>query len=155
MKNIVLIIIIAVFVYAGFNYYQPANTSIVKAPESSSLLSSSPENATVFILEPGDGTIVSSPVTIKFGISNMQIVPAGTNQENSGHHHILLDLAELPDMSQPLPANDNIIHFGKGQTETTIELTPGAHSLQLLLGNYLHIPHEQAVLSKKISISVE
>ena len=156
MKNLIIIAIIAVIAFISYNYYQPAEVENIVSIETTALLrSSSPDNAAVFILEPGDGAIVSSPVTIKFGISNMQIAPAGTDQENSGHHHILLDLEELPDMSLPIPANDNIIHFGKGQTETTIELTPGKHSLQLLLGNYLHIPHKQVVISKRISITVE
>ena len=155
MKNIIIIAIIAIIAFISYCYYQSTDVKTTASIETASLRSSSPDNAAVFILEPGDGNIVSSPVTIKFGISNMQIAPAGTDQDNSGHHHILLDLAELPDMSQPIPANDNIIHFGKGQTETTIELPPGTHSLQLLLGNYLHIPHQQAVLSKKINITVE
>ena len=155
MKNILIIIIIAVIAFVGFNYYQSKNIKSETVSEVISLRSSSPDNAAVFILDPSDGATVSSPVTIIFGINNMQITPAGTDLENSGHHHILLDLEQLPDMTQPLPANENIIHFGKGQTETTLELSPGSHSLQLLLGNYLHIPHDQAVISKKINITVE
>ena len=155
MKNILIIVVIAVIAFVGFNYYQSTQIETTAITEETSLFSNSPENAAVFILEPGDGSTVSSPVTIKFGISNMLVAPAGTDLENSGHHHILLDLVELPDMSQSLPANDNIIHFGKAQTETIIELNPGTHTLQLLLGNYLHIPHTQPVISKKITITVE
>lgn len=133
------------------------NTDLDKSVSSakSSLISDSPSNADVFILEPGDGATVSSPLTIKFGVANMTIAAAGENIDNSGHHHLLLNLETLPDLSTPLPANENIIHFGKGQTETTINLQPGQHSLQLLLGNYLHIPHNNPVLSKKIMITVE
>ena len=120
-----------------------------------SLISTSPENAAVFIIEPSDGAVVSSPVTIKFGVSNMVIAPAGKNIENSGHHHLLLNLDTLPDLSLPLPATDRIIHFGKGQTQTTVNLEPGINSLQLLLGNYLHIPHDKPVLSKKITVTVQ
>jgi hypothetical protein len=125
------------------------------AAAASSLISTAPENADVFILEPGNGTTVSSPVTVKFGITNMQVAPAGSDVENSGHHHLLIDLDTLPDLTQPLPATEQLIHFGGGQTETTIELEPGEHTLQLLLGNYLHIPHDPPVVSKKITITVE
>lgn len=125
------------------------------ADAAASLISSAPQNADVFILEPGDGTTVSSPVTVKFGITNMVVAPAGTDLENSGHHHLLIDMDSLPDLTQPLPATDQLIHFGKGDTETTIELAPGEHTLQLVLGNYLHIPHDPPVVSKKITITVE
>lgn len=120
-----------------------------------SMISAAPENADVFFLEPGDGTTVTSPVTVKFGITNMTVVPAGDDTEHSGHHHILVDQTELPNMTQPLPATDQIIHFGLGQTETTLELEPGEHTLQLVLGNHLHIPHDPPVISKKITITVE
>lgn len=125
------------------------------AAAASSLISSAPENAAVFIMEPGDGAVVSSPLTVKFGITNMVVAPAGQDIQNSGHHHLLIDLDTLPDMDQPLPASEQIIHFGGGETETTIELEPGTHTLQLLLGNYLHIPHDQPVLSKKITVTVK
>ena len=75
--------------------------------------------------------------------------------ENTGHHHILIDVDELPDMSMPLPTTENIVHFGGGQTQTTLTLSPGTHTLQLLLGNHLHVPHDQPVLSEKITITVE
>ena len=111
--------------------------------------------AAVFIISPGDGSVVSSPLKVEFGIANMTLAPAGDNQPNSGHHHLLIDLDELPNLTASLPATDQIIHFGKAQTETTIELSPGEHTLQLLLGNYLHIPHAEPVISKKITITVE
>ncbi|MBX2847337.1 MAG: DUF4399 domain-containing protein [Acidiferrobacterales bacterium] len=119
------------------------------------LISPAPEGAAVFFLEPGDGTTVTSPVTVKFGITNMTVVPAGDNTEHSGHHHILIDQTELPDMTQPLPATDKIVHYGLAQTEAELELEPGEHTLQLVLGNYLHIPHDPPVISKKITITVE
>jgi len=120
-----------------------------------SLISKAAEGADVFILEPGDGSVVNSPVTVKFGVTNMTVTKAGDNQEYSGHHHLLIDQETLPPMNAPLPATDQLIHFGGGQTETTIELSPGKHTLQLLLGNYLHIPHDKPVISKKITITVE
>ena len=136
----------------------PAASAPVAAPVAAipeSLISAAPDNAAVFIEEPADGATVTSPVTVKFGIANMTIAPAGDNTEYSGHHHILIDQQELPDLTQPIPATDEIIHFGTGQTETTLELEPGEHTLQLLLGNYLHIPHDKPVVSEKITIIVE
>jgi len=119
------------------------------------LISKATEGARVFIIEPKDGATISSPVTVKFGISNMTVAKAGDNQPNSGHHHLLIDLEQLPDMTAPLPATEQIIHFGGAQTETTIELEPGQHELQLLLGNYLHIPHQTPVISEKITVTVQ
>lgn len=124
------------------------------AAAAASLISISPDNADVFILEPGNGSTVTSPVTVKFGITNMTVAPAGQNTADSGHHHLLIDMETLPPLNQPLPASDQLVHFGGGQTETTIELAPGQHTLQLLLGNYLHIPHDKPVMSKKITITV-
>ena len=126
---------------------------VIEVP--AALISSAPDNAAVFFLEPDEGATVSSPVTVKFGLTNMTVAPAGDNTDNSGHHHILIDQTELPDMTQPLPATDQIVHFGLGQTETTLELEPGEHTLQLVLGNHLHIPHDKPVVSKKITIRVE
>lgn len=114
-----------------------------------------PEGARVFFVSPADGATLTSPVTVEFGLEGMDVAPAGTEQENSGHHHLLVDLAEAPDMNMPLPANDNVVHFGKGQTSTTLELAPGEHTLQLLLGDYRHIPHDPAVMSETITITVE
>ena len=166
MKNLLIVIALAAIAFLAYNYFQAGggqgsgtssttDTATTESSAQSALISTAPEDAEVFIMEPGDGSIVTSPVTVKFGLTNMQLAPAGENIEDSGHHHLLIDLAELPDMSVPLPASDQIVHFGKAQTETTIELAPGVHSLQLLLGNYLHIPHDNAVISKKITITVE
>ncbi len=115
----------------------------------------SPKGAKVFIISPKNGETVSSPVTVKFGIKGMTLAPAGTKQESSGHHHLLIDTDPPADLSQPLPATDKIVHFGKAQTETTLTLPPGKHTLQLLLGDHNHIPHNPPVLSKKITITVQ
>lgn len=112
-------------------------------------------DANVFIISPEDGATVPQTFTVKFGASGVAIVPAGTQEENSGHHHLLVDTDTLPNMHAPLPATDKIIHFGKGQTETQLTLPPGKHTLQLLLGNYMHIPQATPVISKKITITVE
>ena len=118
-------------------------------------LSPAAENAKAFIIEPKDGAVVTSPVTVKFGLKNMTVIPAGVEHTNSGHHHLLVDVDKLPDMHQPIPADANHIHFGKGQTETSLELAPGKHTLQLLLGDHLHRPHDKPVLSKKITVTVK
>lgn len=125
------------------------------ANASDGLVSKAPEGAEVYFIQPVDGETVSSPFVVKFGLSGMGVAPAGVEKENTGHHHILIDVDELPDMSSPLPANDNVKHFGGGQTETTLTLEPGEHSLQLLLGNHLHIPHDKPVMSEKITITVK
>ena len=121
----------------------------------SMLRSDSPDGASVTILSPKDGDTVEKTFTVKFGIEGMAVVPAGKKQDHSGHHHLLIDMKELPDMAMPLPATSNLVHFGGGQTETTLTLTPGTHTLQLLLGNHLHIPHDPPVLSEKITITAK
>ncbi len=119
------------------------------------LISKAPEGAKVYIVSPADGDTVPATFTVVFGLSGMGVAPAGVDQANTGHHHLLIDVDEEPDMTQPLPATENILHFGGGQTEVEVTLEPGEHSLQLLLGNYLHIPHDAPVISEKITINVE
>jgi Domain of unknown function (DUF4399) len=114
----------------------------------------SPPGAEVYIISPKNGATVHNPVRVQFGLKGMGIAPAGVKFENTGHHHLLIDTDAPADMSKPLPATDKIVHFGKGQTETTLTLTPGKHTLQLLLGDAYHIPHDPAVISKKITITV-
>lgn len=135
-------------------YISVAMLSVVSQAETP-LSSTIADDAQVWFVSPKDQSQVSSPVTIIFGSSNLNIAPAGDNQPNSGHHHLLVDMEELPALDMPLPASDQVIHFGKGQTEATIELSPGSHSLQLLLGNYAHVPHSRPVMSEKITIVVE
>jgi hypothetical protein len=114
-----------------------------------------PTGAEVYIISPKDGATVSSPVTVQFGLKGMGVAPAGVKFENSGHHHLLIDTDAPADASQPLPTSDNVRHFGKGQTEASIELKPGKHTLQLLLGDQNHTPHNPPVISKKITITVK
>ena len=116
--------------------------------------SESNSNAKVYIVSPIDGATVDSQFKVIFGHTNVDIVPAGVQKENSGHHHLLIDVEELPDLSKPIPSNKNYIHYGKGQTETELNLPKGSHSLQLLLGDYLHTPHSKPLYSKKIYINV-
>jgi len=113
-----------------------------------------PADAHAYIISPKDGAKVSSPVTVQFGLKGMGIAPAGVKIENTGHHHLLIDTEAPADLSQPLPASEKVVHFGKGQTETSLQLVPGKHTLQLLLADSTHVPHNPAVLSKKITITV-
>ena len=119
-----------------------------------SSLGFSSENKLYFI-EPKDGATVNGPIKIVFGLSGMGVAPAGIDFPNTGHHHLLVDLENLPDLSKPIPANKNHIHFGKGQTEAILELPKGKRTLQLLMGNYLHIPHKEPVISDKITIFIK
>lgn len=117
--------------------------------------SPAPEGAVVYFVSPQDGDTVASPVKVRFGLSGMGVAPAGVDKANTGHHHLLIDMTEMPAMDQPLPATDNVKHFGGGQTETTIELSPGTHTLQLLMGDMNHVPFDPPVVSEKITITVE
>lgn len=129
-----------------------AATALVQAAEPRT---PSPAGAELYIQSPADGASVKGPVTVRFGLKGMGVAPAGIKFDNSGHHHLLIDADPPADLGQPLPANEHVVHFGKGQTETTIALPPGKHTLQLVLGDYLHIPHNPPVISKKITITVK
>jgi len=110
--------------------------------------------ASVFFITPADGATVASPVTVEFGIEGMTVVKAGDDTPSSGHHHLLVDTG-LPNPGLPIPADENHIHFGDGSTLTELTLAPGTHTLQLLLGDHLHIPHDPPVTSETISITVK
>lgn len=114
----------------------------------------SPEEAEVYIISPVDGATVTSPVTVRFGLKGMGVAPAGVPMDGTGHHHLLIDVDSI-DPTQPIPADERHIHFGKGQTETTLELSPGEHVLQLVLGDHLHRLHQPPVVSPKVRITVE
>lgn len=118
--------------------------------------SAAPEGAMAYILSPADGATVSNPVTIVFGLEGMGVAPAGVEQDNTGHHHLLIntDPASL-DLETSLPATDQIVHFGGGQTQVTQALPIGTHRLQLLLGDWSHVPHDPPVMSGVIEITVE
>jgi Domain of unknown function (DUF4399) len=117
---------------------------------------SAPVGAKVYFVSPKSGATVQNPVVVKFGIKGMTIAPAGTQGENTGHHHLLVDtdLSEL-NLTAPLPANDKVLHFGKGQTETTLTLTPGKHTLELVFADYQHMSFDPPLHSKKITINVQ
>lgn len=113
-----------------------------------------PKGAEVYFLEPAENATVSGPVTVRFGLKGMGVAPAGVDKENTGHHHLLID-ARLEDYESPIPSDDSHKHFGGGQTETVIDLPPGRHTLQLVLGDHNHIPHEPPVQSRAIAITVK
>lgn len=115
----------------------------------------SPENAHVYFIWPSDGTVVhGGKFWLRMGLRNMGVAPKGTNIPNVVHHHLLID-TELPAMNEPIPSDRNHFHFGAGETEARIELPPGKHTLQLLLGDQDHVPHDPPVYSKKITIIVQ
>ncbi|MDJ0955750.1 MAG: DUF4399 domain-containing protein [Arenicellales bacterium] len=137
MTRLITLAVLSLFAITGFAGNTPA-----------------PPDANVYFISPQDGSEVTSPVTVRFGLSGMGIAPAGVEKEKTGHHHLIVN-AELPDMNQPIPSNDNYRHFGGGQTEVMLELSPGQHTLQLLLGDLLHIPHNPPIKSEKITITVK
>tara|TARA_Y100000591_G_scaffold284270_1_gene265870 strand:+ start:500 stop:919 length:420 start_codon:yes stop_codon:yes gene_type:complete len=110
--------------------------------------------ARVYFINLEDGDEVESPFLIQFGLSEMGIAPAGIDRENTGHHHLLINVKDL-DFSKPIPASKNHIHFGGGQTESLVELPPGDYSLQLVLGDMTHTPHTPPVVSRQINITVK
>lgn len=115
-----------------------------------------PANAVVYIGWPTDGQVVPAgkPFRVWFGLRNMGVAPKDVKFPNSGHHHLLID-SDLPPMDQEIPSDRNHLHFGAGQTETTLELPAGKHTLQLLMGDDKHVPHDPPVYSKKITITVK
>lgn len=119
------------------------------------LATPAPEGAKVYIISPASGDVVSSPVTVKFGLVGMGVAPAGVDKPNTGHHHLLIDVDGMPPAGMPLPADANHRHFGGGQTETSVELAPGQHTLQLIMGDQNHVPHDPPVVSERVTITVE
>ena len=108
----------------------------------------------VYFINLKNGDVVENPIFIQFGLSGKGVAPAGVNKENTGHHHLLIDVKAI-DLSKPIPSSKNHLHFGGGQTETSIELTSGEHELQLVLGDLYHVPHFPPITSKRIKITVK
>ena len=138
----------------------PAATAAVRMSASTPTLGggyrkvASAAGGAVYFLNLKDGDNVTSPVLVQFGLRGVGVAPAGVEKENTGHHHLLIDVAEV-DVNNALPMTDNIRHFGGGQTEVRIELKPGTHTLQLLLADHNHIPHHPVVLSERITVTVK
>jgi len=125
--------------------------SFVHADEQ--MRSPSPEGAKSYIISPVDGDTVGKSFTVKFGLKGMGVAPAGMNKSGTGHHHLLVDGKKLPAFDKPM--GKSVMHFGGGQTEKMIELPLGKHTLQLILGNHHHVPHNPPVVSEKITITVK
>lgn len=142
MKRLLTLSGVAAVLLAGVVYAQLPKTKSV-------------EGTKVYLEAPANGATVTSPFTVKFGLKGMGVAPAGINHPNTGHHHLLIDMEKLPDFNAALPANDNIRHFGGGQTEVDLTLAPGQHTLQLVFADYLHIPHDRPIVSEKITITVK
>lgn len=116
-----------------------------------------PPDARVFFIGIENGAVVESPFKVKFGIQGFGITPAGTREKirhTAGHHHLLINVDRLPDLDSPIPRDEHHLHFDKGETEAVLELPPGTHTLQLLLGDEDHEPHDPALISEKITIKV-
>ncbi len=115
-----------------------------------------PEGASVYFINIKDGDTLSNPVTIRFGLKNMGVAPAGTEKENTGHHHLIInETIEGEELNQPIPSDEQHVHFGAGQTEKTLDLPAGTHTLQLVLGDWSHIPHNPPVMSEKVTVTVK
>ena len=110
-------------------------------------------NPKVYFINLEDGDRVESPFLIQFGLSGMGIAPAGTDRSNTGHHHLLINVEDI-DLSKPIPSSSNHIHFGGGQTESLVDLMPGDYSMQLVLGDMTHTPHNPPIISQRINITV-
>ena len=108
----------------------------------------------LYFISPADGAVVKGPVHVVFGLRGLGVAPAGVERPGTGHHHLIIN-APVPPAGKSIPADASHLHFGGGQTEATIELPPGTHTLQLVLGDHLHVPLEPAVVSKQITITVE
>ena len=112
-----------------------------------------PEGAAVYFIAPSDGDELANPVNIVFGLSGAGVAPAGIVFPDSGHHHMLVDTG-MPPENLPIPTDENHLHFGLGQSEAMVELPPGEHRLQLILGDHLHIPHDPPLVSETITVTV-
>ncbi len=124
----------------------PATPAIARTPR--------PADAKLYIISPQDGETVASPVTVRFGLTGMGVAPAGIASPNTGHHHLIID-SPVPAFDAPLPKDDKHLHFGAGQTEASVALAPGKHTLQLLLADKDHVPLEPPLLSDAITITVK
>ncbi|MEI7037075.1 DUF4399 domain-containing protein [Fulvimonas yonginensis] len=133
-----------------------AAASATAAAQSPALQASkAPAGATVYFITPRDGATVGREVTVRFGLKGMGVAPAGVAKEHTGHHHLLVDVTDLPLAGQPIPKDEHHLHFGNGQTETVLHLAPGTHTLQLELGDANHVPFDPPVVSKKITVHVK
>jgi len=128
---------------------------LLAAPALAADRTPAPEGAEVYFITPADGESLTNPVTVRFGLKGMGVAPAGIDKANTGHHHLLIDAPDLPPLVEPVPADDHHKHFGGGQTETTLDLPPGTHTLQLLLADQNHMSSDPPIVSERITVTVE
>jgi hypothetical protein len=129
---------------------------IVAAAATAEAQTAAPPNAVVYFINLKDGDAVKSPFKIQFGLSGMGVAPAGVEKQNTGHHHLLIDTTlTLEQAKEPIPADDHHLHFGGGQTETTLTLPPGRHTLQLVLGDWSHVPFNPPIVSPVVAVDVK
>ena len=115
-----------------------------------------PPNAAVYIISPKDGDTVTGPFKVQFGLSGMGVAPAGVDKPNTGHHHLIIDTALTPEeLKAPIASDAKHVHFGGGQTETMVTLAPGEHTLQLVLGDWTHVPFSPPIMSPVITVTVK
>ena len=143
------IVAAGLFMFTGIASAQDA------AKATSIMQPKAPHGAKVFIVAPKDGATVGQDVHVEFGVQGIKLAPATDTAANSGHHHLLIDVDSLPPMDAPIPSDATHKHFGKAQTETTIHLSPGDHTLQLDFGNFAHMQFNPPIVSKKITIHVK
>ena len=130
--------------------------ALVAAPVLAQDRTPAPDGARAYIISPEDGAKVTSPVEFRFGLEGMEVAPAGTEEANTGHHHLIVDIPEDGyDFDGPIPSDAQHIHFGGGQKEASVELAPGEHTVWLLLGDANHVPHDPPVISEPVTITVE
>jgi hypothetical protein len=125
----------------------PAPAALARKP--------APAGAMAYIIEPADGATVANPVRVVFGLKGIGVAPAGVDRNDAGHHHLLIDTGMPADLSLPIPNDEQHRHFGGGQTEVELTLTPGQHTLQMVLGDHLHIPHDPPIASSVVTITVQ
>ena len=160
MKNLKTTIIFLLVFAAGFTtasfitheYFKNSYNKKTDLP--SAVKEVADNNESIYIISPKNGDEVTNPVKVIFGLNGMGVAPAGTIKKNTGHHHLLINVDKLPNLKLPLPSNQNVIHFGSGQTETYVKLKQGSNTLQLILGNHMHVPHQSPLISKKIKVTV-
>jgi hypothetical protein len=133
-----------------------ALAALLSVPAAAQMLTPSPAGAAVYFINLKDGDTVSSPFKVQFGLTGMGVAPVGVEKENTGHHHLIIDSKLSPEeLKAPIAADAQHLHFGAGQTEAMVTLPPGQHMLQLVLGNWTHIPHTPPVMSPVITVTVK
>ena len=130
--------------------------ALIGAPVIALAQTAAPPNAAVYIISPKDGDTVTSPFKVQFGLTGMGVAPAGVDKPNTGHHHLIIDATLSPDeLKEPIASDAKHIHFGGGQTETMVTLPPGRHTLQLVLGDWSHIPFNPPIMSPVVTVTVK